>query len=89
MVSFDAETDLKPIKDVETDLKPIKDVKTDLKPIILFIIILQRQLERVDWDGLVTWRERIRKTGYQLAEIWLLQEILEKAGRKRGGISRE
>ena len=22
-----------------------------------------------DWDGLVTWREKIRETGYQLAAI--------------------
>ena len=32
----------------------------------------------VDWDGLVTWRERIWETEYQLAEIWLSQEMLEK-----------
>ena len=39
--------------------------------------MLRIELERVDWDGLVTWREK-RETGYQLAEIWLSQEMLER-----------
>ena len=32
-----------------------------------------------------SFAERI-ETEYQLAEIWLLQEMLEKADRKRGGM---
>ena len=28
--------------------------------------------ERVDWDGLGSWRKRMRETGYQHVEIWLL-----------------
>ena len=40
--------------------------------------MLQMRLERADWDGLVTWREKMRETGYLLAEIWLSQEMLER-----------
>ena len=36
-------------------------------------------------DGLVTWREKMRETGYQLAEIWLSQEMLERVDQGRGG----
>ena len=39
--------------------------------------------ERVDWDGLVTWREKMRETGYQLAEIWLPQEMMERVDQRR------
>ena len=35
--------------------------------------------------GLVTWRVKMRKTGYQLAEIWLSQEMLEGVDQGRGG----
>ena len=34
---------------------------------------------------LVTWREKMRETGYQLAEIWLFQEMLERVDQGRGG----
>ena len=47
--------------------------------------MLQRWLERADWDGLVTWREKMRETGYQLAEIWLFQEMLERVDQGRNG----
>ena len=41
-------------------------------------------LEKVDWDGLVTWSENMRETGYQLAGIWLSQEMLERVDQRRG-----
>ena len=36
-------------------------------------------------DGLVTWRGKMRETGYQLAEIWLSQEMLERVDQGRDG----
>ena len=47
--------------------------------------MLQMWLERVIWDGLATWREKMRETGYQLAEIWLSQEMLERVDQGGGG----
>ena len=35
--------------------------------------------------GLVTWRENRGETGYQLAEIWLSQEMLERVDQGKGG----
>ena len=35
--------------------------------------------------SLVTWRETMRETGYQPAEIWLSQEMLERVDQGRGG----
>ena len=29
-------------------------------------------VRKADWDDVVIWRERMRETGYQQAEIWLL-----------------
>ena len=29
-------------------------------------------VSKTNWDGMVTWRERMRETGYQYAEIWPL-----------------
>ena len=39
--------------------------------------------------GLVTWRENRGETGYQLADIWLSQDLLERVDqdqRKGGGM---
>ena len=47
--------------------------------------MLHMWLERTYWDGLVTWREKMRETGYQLADIWLSQEMLERVDQGRGG----
>ena len=48
--------------------------------------ILQMWLGKADKNGLATWRERIRETGYQHAGIWLLYEMLKKAKRGRMGL---
>ena len=42
-------------------------------------------LERIHWDGFVSWREKMRETGYQLAEIWLSQEMLGRVDQGRDG----
>ena len=41
--------------------------------------------ERIVWGGFVTWREKMKETGYQLAEIWLSQEMLEWVDQGRDG----
>ena len=40
--------------------------KTSLKILLESLEMLRMWLERVDWDGLVTWREKMRKTGYKI-----------------------